>query len=573
MLLEALSCLSRIEPSWAGRAEKIGESLEGGFFTLAVMGQVKRGKTTIANALLGEPLLPVDTLPLTSIVTCIRYGKGKRFTVSFADGSKREISAAQITDYITEDKNPKNEKKVERVEIEHPSAFLSLGVMLVDTPGIGSVHLHNTEITHRFLPEVDAALFTLSPDPPITEAECAFLAESAKFASKFFFALTKSDYLPKKELAKLVAFNRSMIAQKIGLEKRKVKLYTFSAKQALEAKKRSQRAWLAKSGFSRFETALRNFVVRQKGWLVLGSSAAKTAHLAQETLNQRLIEKSSMCASAEELEGRLRRFEAELQRAHSLKEKLDGLIELEQRKIMEGLDEDLEGFKRTQAPLIVEKVLRYAEGIGDCGNEEFNRAVEEFRSQCVLEALGSFRDLQEQKISQEFSRRIGAYSASVDEIIAGMEKAASEIFKVRIRSAAGGERLALESNFYFKLSREGQDTDSPGIELALPRFMFRKRKMQRVERQVREDLEINAGRMRYDFLSRMRKSADAFKFRLSDKIDAVADGIRLASRRALESQKEGGEGAQRRLEKIDRDISELGRLISVCRKIESEVKK
>jgi len=566
-LLGALQELGQIEPSSAKRAGKIAESLQSGFFTLAIMGQVKRGKTTLANALLGESLLPVDSLPLTSVVNLVRHGESKRFSIVFSGGNRKEVGALQIADYITEERNPKNEKKVLRLEAEYPSDFLAQGVVLVDTPGIGSVHLHNTEITHQFLPEVDAALFVLSPDPPITEPECAFLAESAKYASKFFFALTKSDYLPKAELARVANFNRKVIAEKMGVGEKEILLHTVSAKQALEAKQRGNRKALEASMLPAFERELERFVARHKGELVLRSSAGKALHLAQEMLNQRMVEKSGISSSAGEIKARLQLFDAEMERAHALKEKLDGMIDLEQREILSMLDEELEEFKRSTAPKIAESVRDYAMGFRDCSNEEFNEAVEEFRSELVIKALGDFRDAEEEKISREFSARVGKYSSSVDEIILGVEKAAAGIFKAEIKSTASGERLALESNFYFKLSREGQDTEGPGIELALPRFLYRKRKIGRIAAQVEEDLDRNAGRMRYDFLERMKRSADNFKWQLSDKIDAVAEGIRAASERAMQSRKAGQAQARARLAQIEKDALKLKRIISICEQI------
>jgi len=571
-LLRSLARLRDIEPDEAARAEQIEASLEGGFFTLAIMGQVKRGKTTIANALLGRELLPVAALPLTSVITLIRHGKKEKFSVEFLDGRKKEIGAGQIAGYITEERNPKNEKGVKSLLVEFPSRFLSQGVVLVDTPGIGSVYLHNTEITHQFLPEVDAALFVLSPDPPITEPECAFLEESAKFASKFFFVLTKSDYLDGQELAQVCAFSRKVIAERMGLKK-EVALHCLSGKRALAAKRGGGSRALEQSGFPAFESALSDFAVRHKGKLILSASAGRTARLAQEILNQRLVEQSSMSTSDDELKFRLERFDAAMEKARTLKVELDEMLHLEQQRMIEALDDDLKDFVASACPKAAAKALEYAEKHKDCGNEEFNRAVDEFRSELVLKALGNLRDEQEQKIARDFSQRVRKYSARMDEIVKGVESAASDIFKVKIKSAPGAERLELESNFYFKLSREGQDIESPGLALALPRSMFRKGKINRIAHEVEEDFDRNAGRIRYDFLERMRKSADRFKWQLSDRIDAVAEGIRSASERAVQSREAGKKAAAARLAQVRKDITTLKQAVSACEKTRLEAGK
>jgi ABC-type uncharacterized transport system ATPase component len=54
--------------------EGIKTKLEEEAFHLVVLGQFKRGKSTFINALLGEAILPTAIVPLTSVVTILRYG-------------------------------------------------------------------------------------------------------------------------------------------------------------------------------------------------------------------------------------------------------------------------------------------------------------------------------------------------------------------------------------------------------------------------------------------------------------------------------------------------------------------
>lgn len=54
----------------ADLADRVAE----GRFHLAVLGQFKRGKSTLLNALVGEDILPVGVVPLTAAPTFIEYG-------------------------------------------------------------------------------------------------------------------------------------------------------------------------------------------------------------------------------------------------------------------------------------------------------------------------------------------------------------------------------------------------------------------------------------------------------------------------------------------------------------------
>jgi ribosome biogenesis GTPase A len=104
-------------------------------FNLVVVGQFKRGKTSLINALLGNAILPVSVAPLTSIVTIITYGEALRVSVHFNYGGTAEISSENIHEYVTEKGNPKNAKDVREVVLTYFSSYLRDGVRLIDTPG------------------------------------------------------------------------------------------------------------------------------------------------------------------------------------------------------------------------------------------------------------------------------------------------------------------------------------------------------------------------------------------------------------------------------------------------------
>ncbi|MEM9008714.1 MAG: dynamin family protein, partial [Cyanobacteria bacterium P01_F01_bin.86] len=59
----------------------VKESLSQGTFRLLVLGDMKRGKSTFLNALLGERLLPSDVNPCTAVLTLIKYGAEKQVTI------------------------------------------------------------------------------------------------------------------------------------------------------------------------------------------------------------------------------------------------------------------------------------------------------------------------------------------------------------------------------------------------------------------------------------------------------------------------------------------------------------
>ena len=115
------------------QVNKLVEKLQNKEVTIAVIGQFKRGKTTMINSILGNKLLPVGIVPITSAVTSIRYAEDARDTarVLFLNGLIEEVPAEELHSYISEQENSNNEKGVAEVELETPAEVRKDGLVLV----------------------------------------------------------------------------------------------------------------------------------------------------------------------------------------------------------------------------------------------------------------------------------------------------------------------------------------------------------------------------------------------------------------------------------------------------------
>jgi hypothetical protein len=167
----------------ADASRATAERLRAGLFYVACVGQFKRGKSTLLNALVRMPLLPTGVVPVTSVVTIIRYGERLTARTRFKGGDWTDCDPATIGRYVTEESNPGNRQGVVSVEVTIPSKLLAQGLCLVDTPGLGSVVLANSAATRAFVPHVDAAILVLGCDPPITAVSSARERETAALAA------------------------------------------------------------------------------------------------------------------------------------------------------------------------------------------------------------------------------------------------------------------------------------------------------------------------------------------------------------------------------------------------------
>ncbi|HXF96332.1 MAG TPA: dynamin family protein, partial [Gemmatimonadales bacterium] len=205
-------------PEHASELERLSERARAGRFYVAVVGQFKRGKSTLINALLGRDLLPAGVAPVTSVVTVVRWGPGPRATVYPRHADPREIAVTGLRDYVTEEGNPGNARAVRAVEIEWPVELLRTGLCLVDTPGVGSVLAANARETQAFLPHIDAALLVLGADPPITADELALGRELAAQRIPLVVVVNKADIVSPTDLDAAVAFTRRVLVERMRLE-------------------------------------------------------------------------------------------------------------------------------------------------------------------------------------------------------------------------------------------------------------------------------------------------------------------------------------------------------------------
>lgn len=183
-------------------------------FHVACVGQFKRGKSTLLNALVGDALLPAGVLPVTAVVTVLRHGP-RQVRIRVESGW-REIPPATLAEWVTEAQNPGNAKGVRGVEVLAPSPLLASGMCLVDTPGLGSIFAANTAATRAFVPHVDASLVVLGADPPISGEELALVEAVGREVRHLVVVLNKADRLSDADNAEAARFAERVLTERLG---------------------------------------------------------------------------------------------------------------------------------------------------------------------------------------------------------------------------------------------------------------------------------------------------------------------------------------------------------------------
>ena len=125
------------EAGVAAEADAVTRRVAEGRFYVACVGQFKRGKSTLLNALVGRELLPVGVVPVTSVPTVLRFDESTRARVRFRGGAWRDIDAALLPAYVAEENNSENKIGVEAVEVFVPSPLRHRASASSTRPGSG----------------------------------------------------------------------------------------------------------------------------------------------------------------------------------------------------------------------------------------------------------------------------------------------------------------------------------------------------------------------------------------------------------------------------------------------------
>src|SRR6266545_1714710 len=361
----------------AGQVGEAARRLAGLELEVAVVGEFKRGKSTLLNALIGVEVLPAGVLPLTAVPTVLERGEPV-CRVTFTDGHTEEHDLGAVAEFVTEEHNPGNRLGVQRVVVRLHAPLLDEGVRLVDTPGVGSVLEHNTRATDAYLPSLDAAILVTSADPPISRGERAFLGRVAEQAVRLFVVLNKADYLSGEELRRTVEFTG-----RVG----------------------------GPAGLARFAKDLRRFLERER--------AAAVADAATQSGRRAL----GLLALALDLERRA----AELPEEHAADE---ALLEAAVRRAMAALDQTLEPHRAALRSQAARATVEAAERHPELGPVPLLERLEAERPTLLERLAGPLLDRAEAAALAAYANAIGPVVDRAGARLAQLHQEAASAFEV-----------------------------------------------------------------------------------------------------------------------------------------------
>lgn len=194
------------------------ERLESNAWTVAFVGRVSSGKSSLLNYLLATDLLPSGVTPVTAVPIRIIAGAEPAATVSFAQEKPVRVPGRELGTFASEEHNPGNVRHVTDIVLEIPSARLEGDVCYVDTPGLGSLATEGAAQTLAFLPRCDLGVFLLDCAGTLTEEDLAVVRTMLEGGAEVLVVLSKADLLASADRERMREYVLRRLRESLGHE-------------------------------------------------------------------------------------------------------------------------------------------------------------------------------------------------------------------------------------------------------------------------------------------------------------------------------------------------------------------
>ena len=572
---ESVRAVSASGVAHARQLKELAARLSAGRLRIAVLGQFKRGKSTLLNALLGCDLLPSGVIPLTAIPTFLRWGPDYQAHVTYLDGQRTEAIGGHdlrgiselLRRYVTEERNPHNKARVARVEVLLPAPLLASGIELIDTPGIGSTLHHNTDAAIGVLPECDAAFFVVSVDPPITAAELDYLDRVRAGIAPILFVLNKVDYLsPEERRSASHFFEETLRGHSAGLAERPI--FELSARNALAAKLEQDDAAVEHSGLSAIEKYVEGPLLQAKREILRAAIVQKAATTLELARADAALGVRALEMPLADLSVRAQQFHDAVNDIERQCQVVADLLSGDRRRMRQAIEQRAEALRRvarTGLLTLVDSAFAKERAIANA--EETAKAL-------IAQAIPHFfQDALEEavnKISAELDEALAAHLHRAEEVIGAARKKAAQLFEIPYAARDASENFVTAREPYW-VTQQWHETLLPlaggVIDRLLPAAAARMRAKRRLAEQVESLVARNIENLRWATLQNIddafRRFSGWFGDHLAEAIEATRGAISAAQERRQQQAGEVEDELQRLRKLQDSIAATIARLASL----------
>lgn len=404
---------------------------------ITVVGEFKRGKTSIVNALLKENLLPANVTPTTATINVICHNNERTLKIvkNNQESEYVEFNDDTLSD-LTYD-GSSNLKDIHHVEITLPLINFDKDTIIIDTPGIGDLNEHRLDVTYSYIPRSDLVIFVFDMTTPIRKTELNYLKNSIlKLAvGEIIFIANFSDRVGEEEIEETLEYMNKRLTQ---ILQQSFTILPLSALYAIDDDEDPEYAIL----LNILETKLKN---GRGSNTKITQYNQRLSNLSGKIKNEIEQIESIRQLNIEELEERIAEVGFFKEKKTGYLEKMSEYIEYNKQEIIKMKDKSLDYFFTNLEEQLLEKIDMF-------DGPKFKQFVEKQLSISVKHQIQGW---------------VNSYTPNIDQLIHKVEKEVSlalqELFKQSNIQIAVTTNLFTSSNKFHSfdhLNIEGKSSDS-----------------------------------------------------------------------------------------------------------------
>ncbi|MGH3299867.1 MAG: dynamin family protein [Trebonia sp.] len=504
------------------------DRLDAARLRVLVVGEAKRGKSTLINALLGRAVLPVGVTPLTAVATTVRYGDDAHAQVRFTDGHEEKQSLSALPDLVTERGNPGNQRQIAAVTVYLDAPLLADGVELVDTPGTGSVFAWDTVAAHEALEAMDAAVFVLTADPPVSAAERDLYAKVAGLSVVTFTVLNKADHLDAAGLAEAEDFTGRVLAEasadpgSSAGQGAPVRVYPLSARAALDG---------GDPGFGVFAADFKTYLARRRVLDLRTSAAAQARRIAGSLLDEVALTRRAAQLAAGDAADRVQRFGDRLAEVTVRGRDAVAVVNAESARLLMALNEAADADGPQLGGDVTGRLAETLDGeLRAAASAVIENQGRERLVALTLAAASGWRAHWQQAIEDGLAHTDARLTADLTAALEVLRDSAAELLGLELAVPDPGGRLVEDRRFFYTTHEDVGQTEllAGAIRRRLPGELGRRRAREHLRREAPELVESQIGRSRGDLQYRLSEASRALARSVERRYAEATDRMRAA---------------------------------------------
>ena len=445
---------------------------------------------------------------------------------------------------MTERGNPANRRGIASVTVYVDAPVLADGVELVDTPGTGSVFAWDTAAAHDALETMDAAVFVLTADPPVSAGERDLLRRVAELSVRTFVVLNKADYLDEAGLAEAVGFTQQVLdgvpgpADWAGASRA---VYPMSARAALTP--------AGDPGFAAFAADFAAYLKTSRLSDLRLSAAGQARRIAISLQDEVTLTRRAAQMRTGDAASRVEEFGVQLAEVAIHSRDAVAVVNAEPGRLLSALNDAADQKVRRLRDEAERQLDELLGGeLRAASPADIERRGHEQLAALVLDWVSTWRDERREQIEQGLARVDARLAGDLRAELDMLRGSAAELLDLDLSVPEPGGRLAEDRAFFFSTGEDAGQTEllAGAIRRSLPGGIGRRRAREYLRRTAADLVGSQVGRARADLQYRLTEATRTLVHVVEQRYAAGTDRMSAALRTAADLRQESDAEARRK---------------------------